>query len=119
MFLIIGNPKEVVDELRTYQPSSVAETFKVLQAHLHENYVKLTKRSMIYNAIRAAGADGVLHPKEIEAIYSFAKFLDVSDKQVREVQALYEEEQRMREKRIAILFPHGFEAVINAFDEGK
>ena len=72
---------------------------------------------MIYNAIRAAGADGELHSKEIEAIYSFAKCLDVTEEQVREVQDLYEEEQKMREKRIAILFPKGFEAILNTFDE--
>ena len=86
---------------------------------MNQNYVKLTRRSMIYNAIRAAGADGELHEKEIKTIYDFAKYLDVTDEQVREVQDLYEEEQKMREKRAAVLFPNGFGAVLKAFDEQK
>ena len=71
---------------------------------------------MIYNAIRAAGADGDLHEKEVEAIYELGKNLDVTPEQVRQVQDLYEEEQKMREKRIALLFPNGFEAVLEAFE---
>ncbi len=109
----------MVDELRTYQPSSNTEAFKVLQSHMDQNYVKLTRRSMIYNALRAAGADGVLNKAELEAIYDFAKHLDVTAEQVRQVQDLYEEEQKMREKRMAILFPHGFDTVLKAFDEQK
>ena len=109
----------MIDELQAYQPSSSSETFKALQTDIDQNYVKLTRRSIIYNAIRAAGADGDLHAKEIEAIYDFAKNLDVTAEQVREVQDLYEEEQKLRKKRIAILFPNGFEAVLNAFEEKK
>jgi len=107
----------VIDELRAYQAGTDSDVFKRLVADVDKNYVKMTRRSIIYNAIRAAGADGVLHKKEVEAIYDLAKHLDVTAEQVRQVQDLYEEEQKMREKRIAILFPQGFDALLNAFDE--
>lgn len=107
----------MIDQLRTYQPNPASEALKVLQADMNQTYVKLTRRSMIYNAIRAAGADGELHEKEIEATYAFAKHLDVTEEQVQQVHDLYKEEQQMREKRIAILFPEGFGALLNAFKE--
>jgi hypothetical protein len=109
----------LINELRTYQPGPDTKIFQTLLADHNQDYVKLTRRSIIYNAIRAAGADGELHEKEIKAIYDLAKHLEVTPEQVRQVQDLYEEEQQMREKRIKILFPQGFETVLNAFDQQK
>ncbi len=119
MKFLLGNPEDVINELRAYQAGPNTNVFQNLLADRDQDYVKLTRRSIIYNAIRAAGADGELHKKEIEAVYEFAKRVDVTPEQVREVQDLYEEEQQMREKRIKILFPQGFETVLNAFDQQK
>ncbi len=117
ILLIIGNPEEVINELRTYQPGLNTEMFKKLSVDRDQDYVKLTRRSIIYNAIRACGADGVLHEKEIRTIYDLAKNIDVTPEQVKQVQELYEEEQKMRENRIAILFPDGFGTAIDAFEQ--
>jgi hypothetical protein len=119
ILLIIGNPEELINELRAYQPGSNTEMFKKLLEDRDKDYVKLTRRSIIYNSIRASGADGVLHEKELQAIYDLAKNIDVTPEQVKEVQELYEEEQKMRENRIAILFPDGFGTAVDAFEQQK
>jgi hypothetical protein len=43
----------------------------------------------------------------------------VTPSEVREVQDLYEEEQKLREKRIAVLFPQGLDTVLDAFEQQK
>ncbi len=78
-------------------------------------YVKKIGRSVIYNGLRASAADGELHAKELEAIYALAKTLGITEEQVQKIQSLCDEEAKLRQKRLQVLFPESFDDTINEF----
>ncbi|UJR30816.1 hypothetical protein I4U23_018334 [Adineta vaga] len=102
-----GVSQKDIDQLQNYQPKGMSDVLKIFtleNGHAHAKYGQL---SMIYDAFRAAGSDGELHPKEIEAIYALGKVLGASEEQMKQLHEVYEEEQRIRRKRLSILFPQG------------
>ncbi|CAF2881802.1 unnamed protein product [Rotaria sp. Silwood2] len=79
----IGSSQVVIDKLQTYQHKgmdSVLATFHAESGHSNGIHRQL---SLIYDGFRAAGADGELHPKEVEAIHELAKALGVGEAQRR------------------------------------
>lgn len=60
---------------------------------------------MLYDAIRACAADGVLSNGEREAIQKMANFMDVTKETVAELEKLYNEETAQNNKRRELLFP--------------
>ncbi|MDY7014335.1 MAG: hypothetical protein SVX43_12190 [Cyanobacteriota bacterium] len=64
-------------------------------------------RSIIYVAIQACTADGEYHPGEREQIHKMAESLGVAENVVNQIEELCVEEAKMREKRIALIFPEG------------
>lgn len=71
--------------------------------------------SLVYFAFRAAAADGVLHPKEVQAIAALGKRLGVNDEKIEEIRALCAEEEQFRQKRVSVLFPTGVHTSIKAY----
>ncbi|CAF1480944.1 unnamed protein product [Rotaria sp. Silwood1] len=61
-----GCPQVVLDQIQNYQPK---------------------------DGFRAAGADGELYPKELEAIYALGKVLGAEEDQIKQLYELYTEEQ--------------------------
>lgn len=110
----VGNSKDIIDELETYQPVLNSEFFPNILSDHDQNDVKL---SLVYNAIRAIGSDGDFNEEQFQSIYHLAKYLDITHQQVQQLQHLYQEEQQIRQKRIKILFPQGFDSALSAFDE--
>ncbi|CAF3403515.1 unnamed protein product [Rotaria sp. Silwood2] len=103
----IGSPKTVIDELQTYQPKGMAGVLKTFHAESgHSNGIH-RQLSLIYDGFRAAGADGELHPKEVEAINELAKALQVNEATVKQLYELYKENQQNRLNRLKIIFPNG------------
>ena len=80
------------------------EIFKLESGSAHAKYGLLC---MIYDAIRAAGADGELHPKELEAIYALGKVLGATEEQIKQLHDVYIKEQQVRRERFSIIFPQG------------
>jgi uncharacterized tellurite resistance protein B-like protein len=68
---------------------------------------------LIYNALKAAGADGDIHEKEFQAITAFAKNLGVNQEQIEKVQALYNNDIKLRKKRATILIPQSLNTVLS------
>ncbi|CAF2853584.1 unnamed protein product [Rotaria sp. Silwood2] len=111
---ISGYPQELVNELEKYEPGQCSDVKNYFQ-NVHLPYVKKSGLSVIYHGIRAASADGELHAKEIEAIYTLAKKLGINDEQVQQVRAICDEENKLRQKRAILLFPHSFDDALNEF----
>ena len=65
------------------------------------------RRSIIYVAIQACSADGEYHQEEREKIHAMAKSLGMEEDVVNQIEEICIEEAKMREKRIALLFPEG------------
>jgi hypothetical protein len=71
---------------------------------------------LIYDGFRAAASDGPLKSREIDAISAVAKHLGMSDEKFQQILALYKEEEELRQKRIAFLFPKTYEEAVQAID---
>jgi len=105
--LKLGASQVVIDELQAYQHKGMDGALKTFHAESgHSNGIHRQLR-LIYDGFRAAGADGELHPKEVEAIHELAKALGVDEAQVKQIYELYIENQQNRLKRLKIIFPNG------------
>jgi len=113
----IGYSDEFIKELETYTPEQSKEGVKMLETDMDHDYVKLSRLSLIYNAFRAAGADGEIHEKEAEAIAALGTKLSVTEKQIQQVRALYDDDVKLRQKRAATLVPKQLTAVLNAMKQ--
>ena len=60
---------------------------------------------MLYDAIRASAADGVLSDGERDTIQKMANFMDIKKETVAELEKLYNEETAQSNKRRELLFP--------------
>ncbi|UJR15216.1 hypothetical protein I4U23_002175 [Adineta vaga] len=104
---ILGVPEEMLNELQTYQPVS----FKDI-ANLDVPHIRKTRMGIIYNLFRIFGGECKISPKELKLIHTFGKQLNVSDDQIQQIQNLYEDEEKLRQKRALLLFPNGFNDVL-------
>jgi uncharacterized tellurite resistance protein B-like protein len=69
--------------------------------------------SLIYNAFRAAGADGEVHEKEAQAISALGKKLGATDEQIEKVRVLYDDDVKLRKKRAVTLVPQSLHTVLS------
>jgi tRNA-binding EMAP/Myf-like protein len=63
--------------------------------------------ALVYHAIVAADADGVLEPGEIQLISAMAMVLGLSEGEVEGLFALYRDEKAFKTRKMATLFPNG------------
>ncbi len=97
-----GAPSSVLELLHSYTGGE--DVVAVLDA---APAVKMSKRNIILDAIRACAADGELHPGEMKAIRKMAHVVGVDDWATEQLLHLYLEEQALKAKRIALIFPDG------------
>ena len=60
---------------------------------------------IVFEAIRAAAADGELHAEELAVINRFARALGIGAAVVTQLVDLHEEEARLMQRRIETLWP--------------
>ena len=111
----IGYQDDVIQQIEAYKPAESKEGVTILEHEINRDYVKLNRLSLIYNAFRAAGADGIVHEKEAEAICALGKKLGATDEQIQQVQVLYDDEVKLRKKRATTLVPKSLDTVLNEF----
>ena len=111
----LGLLKQELDALKDYKVGSENST-----ANFNNNSkLKLAEHfqgELIYDGFRAAAADGPLKPREVEAISAVAKYLGMTDEKFQAILDLYKEEEELRQKRIAFLFPKPYGETIKAID---
>jgi hypothetical protein len=103
----LGASQADLEQIQSYQPKGMGDILKIFKIESGHAHAKHGLLSLIYDGFRAAGADEELHPKEVEAIYALGKVLGASEEQVKQLYGVYEDEQRVRRKRLSILFPKG------------
>lgn len=92
----------------------VLKTFHAESGHHNGIHRQL---SLIYDGFRAAGADGELHSKEVDAIHKLSQALGIDDAKVKELHQLYLENQQNRLKRLKTIFPNGGNEAMAALEE--
>jgi tellurite resistance protein len=97
-----GVSAELIDELRAYEGKE--DLIEVLES---TSVSHAAARVVLYLAIQVCSADGELHELELAAIIKMGAVLGVSAEVVRQLNALYQEEQLLRQKRIKLAFPDG------------
>ena len=80
-------------------------------------YVTSSRIGLIFFACRAASADGKLTQAEIDGINRVARRLALEDKQIADIHQLCLEEEQMRRKRSAILYPQGLDLSMKTYEE--
>ena len=66
---------------------------------------KFGGRMIVFEAIRAAAADGELHPDELTVINRFARALGIEASVVTQLVQLHEDEAKLMQRRIETLWP--------------
>lgn len=115
----IGYSDEVILQIAKYDPTRDKEGIQILQSDMDEDYVKLSRLSLIYNAFRAAGADGEIHEKQAEAISALGRRLGATIEEIQKVRLLYDEEIQLRKKRAAVLVPKRLNTVLSELKHAK
>ena len=112
----LGLHEDLIRQLEEYQPGTSEEANNIFN-ETEMAYVKAARFGMIFYAFRAASADCELHDKEAEAILAMGKRLGITETKLAEIRVLSNEEDRLRVKRAAILFPQGLDDPINQFEK--
>ncbi|MBD2524480.1 TerB family tellurite resistance protein [Nostoc sp. FACHB-133] len=93
---------EVIEKLKAYKADEDLETvFK------GDPVISETRRSLILDAIQTCAADGEYSEKERAIVLKAAKILNISKDELKKIEEIYLETVKLREKRIAALFPNG------------
>lgn len=98
----LGGPAELIEELKTYPATEHLK--RLIDAH---GRAKEFPRALVYDAIRASGADGRLSPFELAQVYELASCLGVPKDVVQQLEDIYAEEQAVRQKRLDLIWAEG------------
>lgn len=98
-----GATYELIEELRQLQPGDL-NPMDLLQKTERPG---LFTHALIFYAIKASDADGVLEAGELATIKFMAQVLDVDEPTVDRLVELHREEQAFVAKKNALLFPNG------------
>jgi tellurite resistance protein len=98
-----GATDALLQELRTLDPRTL-DPFKLLQQTERPG---LFVHALIYHAIKASDADGVLEPREVQTIRTMAMLFQVPPAEVDGLFELHAEEKAFQERKMARLFPNG------------
>ena len=97
-----GAPESLLKELESYPANE-----DISQVVTDSSVVSKGRRAVIYFAIKAAAADQEYAEGEKATIRKMAKAIDISEDVVKEIEDLCVEEERLKEKRIALCLPEG------------
>ena len=98
----LNAPDGLVEELATYLADE-----DVFALTASSGPVAQSLRAVIYNAIFACAADGEYSAKERDLIHRLGAKFGIADAIVTQIEALYWETRRLRQKRIELLFDKG------------
>ena len=98
-----GGTYELLQELGSLDPKALDPMQLLAQTERPGLFV----HSLVYNAICASDADGVLEPGEVQTIHAMAMVLGLPESVVDGLFALQREEKALRERKLALLFPNG------------
>ncbi len=98
-----GGDDELLDTLRTYPAH---ERIKEVIAG-NPGVQKAGRRSLLFNAIEACAADGNYADGERARVRRMAHAMNVPLDEVEQLEALYEEQRALRQKKAQLLFPDG------------
>jgi hypothetical protein len=101
-FAGLGAPQAFIDMLREYKGDD--DVAKLVE---RAPEVNASRRSVVFDAIRAASADGEFNAQERAAVERLATKLGLTRDDVNAIEAAYLEEQRAFEKRLKAVFPNG------------
>ncbi|GET44404.1 TerB family tellurite resistance protein [Microseira wollei] len=97
-----GGSEQLIEELKNYSADEDVE--QVIASHPFSDQ---GRRTLIYTAIQACGADGEYNEAEKACIRKIAALLKVSEDVVKEIEELCEQEKAQFQKRIKLLYPDG------------
>jgi tellurite resistance protein len=95
-------PDQVIEELKTYQADEDIDA--VISRDTAAN---ACRRYLVYDAIEACSADGEYSNRERETVTKMAAKLGVDAEIVKQIEEIYTQEAKLREKRLSLLFPTG------------
>lgn len=96
-----GAHQSTVDALEAYKAEE--DILDVLNRNMP--IAETWKRVTIFDAIRAASADDHYHEEEQAIIRRVASHIGVPEEIVIEIEALFREEQELKKRRLALMFP--------------
>lgn len=97
-----GASESLVEELKSYTASDDIESV-VSQGKASDG----SRRYLIYDAIKACSADGKYSEPEKATVAKMAAKLGISEDTVKEIESICLEEAKLREKRLALMYPAG------------
>jgi uncharacterized membrane protein YebE (DUF533 family) len=107
-FATIGMPEAKIETFRDIEVSALApDLVHRLATYRDTPAGRLSCRALVYDCIRAAGADSEYHVEESARVHHLACMLDIDERVTREMEAIYHDEQEMKAKRLALFFPEG------------
>ncbi|UJR10884.1 hypothetical protein I4U23_015071 [Adineta vaga] len=98
----LGASNELIDMLKTYKPSD--DDWKNL-IELQRSFIESARYPLIYDAFQAAAADFELHDDERRAISELGHELGIDESTIEKIAELFKEEQEIKKRRIALLYP--------------
>lgn len=103
-----GAPDEMLDELRRFDPAetSLEECFADMDPD------SVPARSLLYDAIRIAKADGSYDRSERAAVTRAAQLLGLDDEWVQKITALVDAEEALARLRVSLLLPPGLRTYV-------
>ena len=98
-----GGGAQLVEELAAYPADD--DIRELITGQTPVAYA--SRRTLVYDALRASDADGVLDPRELAAIKRAATELEVPEDVVDRLYDLYKQEKAIKQARIALVWPAG------------
>jgi uncharacterized tellurite resistance protein B-like protein len=92
----------IIEKLKVYKADEDLETLFSGDPLIIE-----TRRSLLLDAIQACAADGEYNEKERAVVLKGAKALNISEDELKKIEEIYFETVKLREKRLAVLYPKG------------
>jgi len=99
-----GGADELVEELKIYPADDEVRQVINESTATFAEFINWA-RTLVYDSIRACCADGELDAGERNTILAMAAELEVPPEMVAQLEELYLDEQRLRAKRLNLLFP--------------
>lgn len=96
----------LIEELKVYKAEEDIETFINGYPSVSE-LVNESRRFLIYDAIQACSADGQFNEKERAVVLKAATKLSISEEEFKKIEEIYLEAVKLREKRLAVMYPNG------------
>ena len=97
----VGFPEPFLEEMKRYaaddDPAELVRQTDVTNA-------PAVRLSIVYDAVRACGADGEVSGGELTAVYEMAEAMGMARDRVDAVVAQYHEEQRVRQQRLQLIY---------------